>query len=159
MTLNILFAGQKDVESYKRECAERDRASLEYRRKEAMIRDLEESNRSQREREQQAQNFELETLARLDVQEYIKKCKNQRRKSLALRAKERRRHAEWKRTEEQKRLQEQSLDSRLKARDSRNMELERQKEKMRIATEALRHADCTFSNPFSGFFDGREHKR
>jgi hypothetical protein len=153
MSLNKYFAGHKDVENYKKECSERERASLEFRRKEAMIRNLEENNRAQLEREEQERNFELETLARLDVQEYVKTCKNQRRKSLALRAKEKRWHSKWNRREEERRLQEQSRDSRLKARDSRSMELARQKEKILLATEALRHADCTFSNPFAGLYD------
>lgn len=155
----LMFAtslGHHDVEDYKKECAERDRASLEFRRKEAMIRRLEEGNRLQKERELEERNLDLEALARIDLQEYAKSCKNQRRKSLALRAKERRRQKQWRCREKERQLLEQSEDARIKARDLRSMELARQKEKMRITTEALRHADCTFSNPFSAFYDNRK---
>ena len=86
------------------ECAERDRASLEYRRKEAMIQRLEEENRLEREREKERQMAELEALARQDVEGYLKNCKKDRRKSLALRAKERRRHVEYMRSQEQRQL-------------------------------------------------------
>ena len=134
------------MEQYRKECAERDRASLEYRRKEAMIQTLEESNRLEREREEEGKMVELETLARQDVEGYIKSCKNQRRKSLALRAKERRRHVEYMNSQEEYQLQEQMSDARLKARDNRSMELARQRERSERAMEALRHANCTFSS-------------
>lgn len=133
------------MNEYRKECAERDRASLEFRRKEAMIRRLEESNRLERERAKEERNLELEGLARRDVEEYFKSCKNQRRKSLAHRAKEKRRHMDWLRSEQQRQLQERSNDERMKARDSRSMQLARQKEKTEQALKALRHADCTFS--------------
>jgi hypothetical protein len=140
------FSGHKDVQNYIEECAERDRNSLEYRRKESMIQRLEEMNAAQKEREVEERNQQLEALARTDLQEYIKNCKTQRRKSLALRAKEKRRHAEWLRQEEKKEIEQRILDSRLRARDNRSMELARQKEKTQKALDALRHAKCTFSS-------------
>ena len=111
-----------------------------------MIRRLEEMNTLQREREIEEQNQQLEALARTDVQEYIKNCKTQRRKSLALRAKERRRHAQWVRQQEQREVEERSNDTRLRGRDLRSMELARQKERTAQAMDALRHATCTFSS-------------
>ena len=111
-----------------------------------MIRRLEESNRLEREREKEEKLMELETLARQDVEGYIKSCKNQRRKSLALRAKERRRHVECMRIEVERQHQEQISDARLRARDSRSVELARQRERSERAMEALRHANCTFSS-------------
>ena len=134
------------MEQYRKACAERDRASLEYRRKEAMIQALEESNRREREREEEGKMLQLEALARQDVEGYIKSCKNQRRKSLALRAKERRRHVEWVQSQKESQLHQQMNDSRLRARDYRSMELARQRERSEQAIEALRHANCTFSS-------------
>lgn len=145
-TLISSFLGHQDVESYKRERAERDRASLEFRGKETIIRRLEEQNRLELEREKEARNFELETQARQDMEEYLKKCKNRRRRSLAHRAKDRRRHAEWVRAEEERQIHEQTKTARLKARDSRSMELARQRERTEQAMVALRHANCTFSS-------------
>ena len=140
------ISGLKDVEKYRQECAGRDRASFEYRRKEAMIQRLEEANEEQRIRENQEADYQLEALARIDVQEYIKRCKSQRRLSLASRAKEKRRHAEWARREEERVQNQRHDDERVRARDSRNMELARQKEKREKAIEALRHAECSFSS-------------
>jgi hypothetical protein len=111
-----------------------------------MIQRLESNNEVERAREAQQRNQELDSLARTDVQEYIKVSKNQRRVSLALRAKESRRHAEWVRREELRELNQRLVDERLRARDSRSMELARQKEKRDLAIDALRHAECTFSS-------------
>jgi hypothetical protein len=111
-----------------------------------MIQRLEDSNAEERAREAQERNQELESLARMDVQEYIKVVKNQRRASLAFRAKESRRFAAWVRREEEREQNQRLLDERLRARDSRSMELARQKEKRDRAIDALRHAECTFSS-------------
>lgn len=134
------------MENYKDECAERERISLEYRGKESMIQRLEAMNVLQKEREVEERNHELDTLARTDVQEYIKSCKNQRRKSLAFRAKEKRRHFAWVRKEEKKDQEQRSMNTRLRSRDYRSMELARQKERTEKALDALRHASCTFSS-------------
>ncbi|CAB9515153.1 expressed unknown protein [Seminavis robusta] len=139
-------ADHQDVARYQKECSERDRTSLEFRRKEAMIHRLEEANQLQIERDLEGRNKEIEALARIDVQGYIKSCKNERRKSLAHRAKERRRHADWARRKEQEEQNQRSLDERLRARDSRTMELARQKERRDRALDALRHSECTFSS-------------
>ena len=133
------------MQNYRDECAERERASLEFRGKEATIRRLEEMNATQRQREVDERNQQLESLARIDVQEYIKSRKSQRRKSLAMRAKEKRRHAEWVRREEQKQIAQRANDTRLRARDNRSMELARQKEKTERALDNLRHSSCSFS--------------
>ena len=142
----LTFSGHTDMENYRKECDARDRASLEYRRKEARIQRLEECNDNQRIQVEEQRNQELETLARIDVREYFKSCKNHRRMSLALRAKESRRHTEWVRRKEEEEQSQRLLDERLRARDSRNVELARQKEKRDRAIDALKHAECTFSS-------------
>lgn len=74
--------------------------------------------------------------------------------SLALRAKEKRRHAEWREREADRLRQQQSRDTRDRAMDRRYMEMARQEERARIALDAIRHAHCTFAiNPFAGLLD------
>ena len=92
----------------------------------------------------------METLARSDVEEYINDCKRRRRKSLALRAKEHRNHLNWKQRMAQAEREEKSRHTKNAALDRKFVELAREKERARIALDALRHAQCTFStsNPF-----------
>lgn len=144
------------MEQYKERCAERDRASLEFRRKEANIQRLEGKNRTERERKVEEQNLELEALARSDVERYQKQCKNNRRKSLAFRAKERRQNAQWERSEHERRIQQIIRDARLRARDARAVELARQKERAELTMDAIRHADCGFSTMgFNGILNSK----
>merc|ERR1712150_186388 len=95
---------------------------------------------------------ELESLARKDVDKYVDDCKRRRRMSLALRAKESRRCLQWKREQEASMRKEKSRHTRNMGLDRRYVELAKEKERARIALDALRHAHCTFSsNPFSRF--------
>ena len=149
----VLFAfttGQKDVENYQKEVAQQKRNSLEYRGKEFSLQRMESNSRRQKQVEIEHQNFELETQARFDVEEYIKDCKSRRRLSLAFRAKEKRRHAEWKRQEKERQIEESSRDANYRAMDQRYILLAQQKERARMAVNALRDIGCSIQgNPFA----------
>jgi len=142
---------QKDVEAYQKECADRKRASFQYRLKEARIQRLEEEERRQQQQDLDDANFQLETLARTDVEEYIRDCKARRRMSLALRAKEKRRHAKYYRQQADEEREAQSRLVRDRLMDQRHVELARQKERAEAALEAVRHAGCSF-NPFANVY-------
>lgn len=142
-------ADQKDVEEYRKQCAERDRLSLEYRRKEAHKQRLEEEERLAQQAQQDAASFQLESLARSDVEEYLADCRCRRRMSLALRAKEKRRHAKWKANHDFQEVQRHSRDVRDRLLDQQYIELARQQERAKNAMIAIKHAGCSF-NPFSG---------
>jgi len=145
-------ADQKDVEAYRRQCAERDRTSLEYRRKEARKQRLEEEERLLEQQQLDAAAFQLDSLARSDVEEYLQDCRQRRRMSLALRAKEKRRHAKWQCHKREKEIEQQSRNVRDRLIDRRYVELARQQERAKIAMDAIKHAGCSF-NPFSGVLD------
>lgn len=140
---------QKEVEAYKQACAEREKASLQYQRKEAQVQRLEEKERHMSQRQIDELNEDLETQARFDVEDYILSCKRRRRLSLAFRAKEKRRHADWRREQEEREREARSREVRDRLIDRRHEELARQQEQARAAMDAIRHAGCTF-NPFSG---------
>jgi len=93
---------------------------------------------------------DLETLARGDVEEYVNDCKKRRRQSLAQRAKESRQHLQWNKKQLAADRERKSRHTRNMGLDRRYVELAKQKERARIALDALRHAKCTFStsNPF-----------
>jgi Flp pilus assembly protein CpaB len=115
---------------------------------------LEEEDRKEEQCKVDEANFALESAATQDVQQYLKDCRQRRRMSLALRAKEKRHHAQWQEREAERRRQQQSRDTRDRALDHRHMEMASQKERARIAMDAIRHAHCTFSiNPFAGLLD------
>ena len=135
----------KDIEAYKQACASRDRASLQYRRTEAQVQRLEQEERLIQERKQQEINQDLESLARSDVQVYINSCKERRRLSLAFRAKEKRRQAEWLQQRVEGERQDISRQVRNRLLDRRYEELARHQERARIAMDAIRHAGCTFN--------------
>jgi hypothetical protein len=100
------------------------------------------------------QNYELESLAQVDVEEYIKDCKQRRRLSLAFRAKEKRHHADWKRREKERQIQEHSRDANDRAMDRRYVQLAEQKERARVALDALRDIGCSFNgNPFADLLE------
>mmetsp|Transcript_9168 Transcript_9168/g.23220 ORF Transcript_9168/g.23220 Transcript_9168/m.23220 type:complete len:772 (+) Transcript_9168:255-2570(+) len=140
---------QKDVDNYKAECAERDRKSLQYRGKQLQLQHLEEEKRRIEQLKVDEENANLETLARKDVEEYYEDCQKRRRKSLAWRAKERRRNFEWKRKTEEDKVQERSHTSHLHSLDMKHMALAQEEERAQKAMDALRRAGCTFhGNPF-----------
>jgi len=148
-------ACQKDVEEYENKCAERDRMSLCYRGKEVVRQRLETEMEEQREYELDQDRRELETLARFDVEDYVEDCKKRRRKSLAVRAKEHRRHLQWEKEQAESEREEKSRRSKNAALDRKYVELAKQKERARIALNALRHAQSSFSssNPFGSLLD------
>ena len=137
--------GQKDMESYKKTCAERDRASLEFRRKEANVQRLEEKRVLLEEAEVEQGNRALEDAAHLDVVEYIKDCQSRRRMSLALRAKEKRHHRRWEAKQSEQALSRRMQDSRMRSQDRREREIALREERKRIALDAIRHAGCSFN--------------
>lgn len=143
-------ASQKDVEAYEKKCSERDRASFSYRGKELQLQHLEAEKQRQEEYEVGQKHLVLETEARGDVEEYLKDCKRRRRLSLAFRANERRRHAEWVKEKADEERTRRSAHTRNMALDQRYVELAREKERAETAINALRHAGCSFSmNPFA----------
>lgn len=134
--------------------AERDRKSLQYRAKEKKLQRLEMESRQQKQREIDDANFNLDSLARMDVEEYIKDCKKRRRQSLAFRAKEKRRHAVWKQQQEEKEIEARHETGYLQALDYQYMALAQQQERARIAMDALRNAGCIIKgNPFGDLLD------
>lgn len=150
----MCIVGREDVQQYKQDCAARDRASLCFRRKEAQIQRLEEENERDIQRELDQKTRELDDAARRDVNQYLEDCKKRRRMSLALRAKEKRHHAQWKKAQEESEREDRSRDARDQAMDRRYVELAKQQERARIAMDAIRHGGCTFSgNPFAAILE------
>lgn len=146
---------QKEVEAYRAECAERDRKSLEYRRKEARAQRIQEEERLLKQQERDAQGFALESDAHRDVEEYVKECKQRRRLSLAFRAKEKRHHARWTKEQRERELDHRSSLVHDRLMDQRHVELARQQERAKSALNALRHGGAFASgnsnnnNPFA----------
>lgn len=146
----LLSDCQKDVENYKKQCAERRRKSFQYRQKEARLQRLEEEERRLEQVKKDEEAFKLDSLAQKDVEEYYKDCQRRRRKSLALRAKEMRQHAEWKNRRQQQEVQQRAHTSHLNSLDIHHMALAREQERARKAMDALRAAGCNWKgNPFS----------
>jgi hypothetical protein len=97
----------------------------------------------------------LDSLARKDVEEYYKDCQRRRRKSLALRAKEARQHVEWNKRRAEQEVEERAHTSHLQSLDIHHMALAREKERARMAMEALRSAGCILKgNPFGDLLNG-----
>ena len=138
-------ADQKDVEAFRKELADRDRASLQYRRKEAQIQRLEEEERELKRQEEESANEQLESLARADVEEYLNSCKQRRRLSLAFRARETRRHVDWRRKMTHDSIEQRRREVRNRLLDSRSVEQAKRREKTEKAIEALKHASCSFN--------------
>jgi hypothetical protein len=134
--------------------AERQRKSLAFRGKESTVQRMEADRKRQQQVAVEHQNFELDSLAQVDVEEYIKDCKQRRRMSLAFRAKEKRHHADWKRREKERQIQEHSRDANDRAMDRRYVQLAEQKERARVALDALRDIGCSFKgNPFADLLE------
>lgn len=114
-----------------------------------MVRRLEDENRARQQQSQEHAHFELESLARMDVEEYLKDCKRRRRQSLAFRAKEKRRHAEWKQRQYEQEIAAQQESGHLQSLNYQYMALAQQQERARQALDALRSAGCKIKgNPF-----------
>jgi hypothetical protein len=94
-------------------------------------------------------------LAQKDVEEYFKDCQRRRRKSLALRAKERRQHAAWQKKKVQVDVQDRAHTSYLNSLDIQHMALAKEQERARKALDALRSAGYKFKgNPFGDVLNG-----
>ncbi len=134
----------REMETYMKKCSERDRASFEYRRKDARIQRIQEAEESQKLRKEENKNLKLESLARCDVVEYVNDCKKRRRMSLACRANEKRKHSEWFRLKKEQEIDEHSRRVHDQLMDQKYTELAHQKERARLALNAIRHAGYTF---------------
>lgn len=116
---------------------------------------LQEEERRLEQMQKEEEGFKLDSLARKDVEEYYKDCQKRRRKSLALRAKERRQHVEWKRQQSQKQVKERAHTSYLNSLDAQHVALAKEQERARMALDALRSAGCKLKgNPFGGILEG-----
>ena len=130
-------ACQRDMQQYKEACAARDRASLSLRGKENFRKRLESENEHQLQSQEDHESHLLDTQAWQDVNDYVTECNGRKRLSLAFRAKEKRRHAEYAKKQHQKRIQRQQMDTFYRAEDARHVEMAQLKEKARIALEAF----------------------
>jgi len=140
---------QKDVEAYKKEMEERRRKSLQYRGKEKQMQKLAAENQRMEQQDHDHEMFEMDSLARKDVEDYLKDCKRRRRQSLASRAKEKQRHANWQQKQKEKELDAKRHNSHLRALDAQFMALSKQQERAQRAMDALRSAGCAIKgNPF-----------
>lgn len=145
--------GQKDVENYKKESAEKRRKSLQYRGKEKTVQRVEAEVKKMEEMKKDHESHILNSLAQKDVEQYIKDCQKRRRKSLAWRAKEKRRHFAWKRQQQEREVEAQNRSTWYRTLDAQHQELAKQKELAREALSALRSAGCNVKgNPFEQLF-------
>ncbi|KAL3912309.1 MAG: hypothetical protein SGILL_006934, partial [Bacillariaceae sp.] len=151
----IQSACQKDVEQYQSECAERRRMSLQHRGKHMHMNRLQEEEQRIAQMQKQEADSMLESLAQKDVEGYYKDCKRRRRKSLALRAKERRQHAKWKQKKQQETVRNNAHSSYLNSLDVQHMALAKEQERARRALDALRGAGFQIKgNPFKDLLKG-----
>ena len=147
-------AGHRDTQEYRKKCEERDRKSLQFRGKHKQLQRLEEKKQKLEEYELDQANQKIEDGAWNDVNEYVRDCKNRRRMSLATRAKEKRRHAEWRKKQDELRIDQQIQDGKLRSMDARSQEMAKREERAKIAMNAIRHMGCSFNgNPFSFILD------
>lgn len=153
--LFISVLGQKDVEKYIAECKERRRKSLQFGGKETHMNRLKTEERRLKQLQQEEASHKLESLAQKDVEEYYKDCQRHRRKSLALRAKERRQLAAWKKRKAQEDVNARAHTSYLKSLDVQHMALAEEQERARKAMDALRTAGYNIKgNPFGDLLSG-----
>lgn len=95
------------------------------------------------------ESHKLDSDAQKDVENYFKDCRKGRRKSLALRAKEKRQHVEWKKRRAKKEVEERAHTSHLNSLDIHHMALAKEQERARKAMDALRNAGYSWKgNPF-----------
>ena len=134
----------REKEIYIKKCSERERASFEYQRKDARLQRIQNDETLIKLRKVEQENQKLETLARNDVEEHVNNCKKRRRMSLACRAKEKRKQAEWCRLRKEKEINEHSRRVHDQLMDQKYTELAQQKERARLVLNAIRHAGYTF---------------
>lgn len=152
MSCVFTMLGRSDVEGYRAECDARDRASFCFRRTESRLQRLHEEEDKQRQFEVDEESRKMEDLARDDVKVYVKSCQNRRRLSLAFRAKEKCRHAQWRRKQSRKEIEKRSKDTMYHSIDQKYIQLAKEKERAKNALDAMYHLSkgCTFAqNPFA----------
>ena len=89
-----------------------------------------------------------------DIETYIKECKDRRRLSLVSRAKQHRRHVAWDKLNAERHRQQKHEDTKYQALDRKYAQLAKDKERIRLALDALRHPNCSFvKNPFASLLD------
>ena len=128
---------------YEKECAERDRESLRFRREMARRQRLEEAEQNAEVRTEEISSFALKTQDRKDVDKYVADCKQRRRLSLAFRAKERQRSARWERQQHLQRVDETSQHVHDQLIDRQYIQLAKERERKERVIERLRHAGCS----------------
>ncbi|GAX10046.1 hypothetical protein FisN_25Lh103 [Fistulifera solaris] len=133
-------ADQREVQQYRNDCAARDRASLEFRRKEARAQKITEQIHLIEQQAIDSKNFLLECDAHRDVEEYLKDCKRRRRLSLAFRAKERRLHSQWQQKKADETRQQISDEVQGRLLDRHYIELAQHEERTRLALKSIRSA-------------------
>jgi hypothetical protein len=123
---------------------------LVFRRKEAFVHRIEVEIQQEKEKEVEHESYELDAAGRRDVEEYAKECKKRRRLSLAFRATEKRRHAEWDKEQTRAEIEQRSHDTTLRAMDRLYIERAKMKERARVAMLAMRHSGSnSMMNPFA----------
>lgn len=122
------------------------------RRTEARLNRIEEEENKIEREKLEDENRKLEDGAREDVKRYLVSCKKRRRLSLAFRAKENRQHQKWKKKEKEKKINERHMDSTFHSLDQKFVALAKEKERAKLALDALFHQSrgCSFGqNPFA----------
>ncbi len=117
---------------------------------------LQEEEQKDHERKIEDNNRLLEDGAREDVRQYVKRCKERRRLSLAFRVKEHREHLRVQRRLKEKALEARHEDSTFHSLDQKYVALAKEKERAKAAINHLQHLSqgCTFSrNPFASLLD------
>ena len=99
----LKWDGERDAEEYKKKCEEERRQSLAFRGREHVRHRAVMEELKCLAKEQENESFVLKWAAQDDVKEYLERCAEERRKSLAFRNKEGKRHRDL---EEQWRLEE-----------------------------------------------------
>lgn len=110
---------------------------------------LEEEEQRLEQMQKDEESAKLDALAQQDVEDYYKDCRKGRRKSLALRAKERRQHVEWNTKRAKTKTRERAHTSHLNSLDIHHMALAKERERAQKAMDALRNAGYNWKgNPF-----------
>ena len=93
---------------------------------------MEEEKKREQEYELDQHNRALDSAACDDIKKYLKSCKKRNRLSLATRAKEKRRHADWEKGQATKQREQRHRDTRDRAMDNMYVELAKEKEKLAL---------------------------
>lgn len=82
------WAGERDAEDYKKQCAQERRESYAFRNAEGRRQRLEEEERNEVEKVKEHESYEHKWAGERDAEEYKKKCEQERRESFAFRGRE-----------------------------------------------------------------------